>query len=122
MYFYRSICLIKQSLCTENNDKYANIVRNKSAQIDESLVNNTIELIKQLGIMLVAFDFDQTMITIHAAQWNGSVRNISNSVRPEFAAILPRLIISGINVCVTTFSDKIGLISRSIEHAIGLNK
>lgn len=84
---------------------------------DTELVTEAVELLRRLGIKLVAFDFDYTLVNIHTGgQWPDSAEKLAEFVRPCFRHLLPELLrCHDIHTCVVTFSPQEQLIRQVLK-------
>lgn len=76
------------------------------------LVDEAVGLLRRMGIKLVAFDFDCTLVNIHTGgQWPDSAEKLAEFVRPCFRDLLPELLkCDDIHTCVVTYSPQEDLI------------
>ena len=76
--------------------------------------------IQQDGILLVAFDFDMTILDIHTkGRWEGSASDLVPHVRPDMKCLIRNCRDTGIHVAVTTFSSQKELIQEVLQTALG---
>lgn len=81
------------------------------------LANDIVKLLKRSRIKLVAFDFDQTIISIHTGGfWRDSAEKLAEFVRPCFKYLMPELLkCENIFVAVVTFSPQEELIREVLR-------
>lgn len=75
---------------------------------------------KDLGINLVAVDFDQTILDIHThGAWAGTLEELKEHVRPEFIQLILEALESDLKVAIVTFSTQIHVVRGIIEFIVG---
>jgi hypothetical protein len=76
-----------------------------------------IQIIRRLGIKLVAFDFDQTIVAIHTGGiWTGSADKLVEFVRPCFRYLLFELQKhDDLHIAIVTFSPQKDLIKSVLR-------
>ena len=85
-----------------------------------SAIDRAIQQLKQVGINLLAIDFDQTLIDIHTGgRWPGTMEDLKDHVRPEFRQLLNAAMESEMHVAIVTFSQQPGLIVQILETIVG---
>lgn len=86
-------------------------------------ITNAIHRLKEVGVNLLAVDFDQTLIDIHTGgRWHGSVDELTDHVRPEFQQLLNACMESDIHVAIVTFSQQAPLIKGVLETIVGADR
>ena len=96
------------------------IVKNKSNNNKDSLSKQIIDLFKKAKLKLIAFDFDETLISVHTGGvWTDSAENLAKHIRPCFKELLLELLKSNdFYVCVVSYSPQEDLIRRVLEISI----
>jgi len=111
-----------------------------------SMVDSTIRRLREVGVNLLAIDFDLTLIDVHTGgRWEGSAEELSEHVRSEFRQLLcaccetssaaapttsgePKGRDDGsdnntkshqIHVAIVTFSAQVKLVRRVVEAVVG---
>lgn len=110
-----------------------------------SMVDATIKRLHELGINLLAIDFDMTLIDCHTGgRWQGTVEELSKHVRIEFVQLLNACLTSPppsalatskdgqqkaaeddgteIKIAIVTFSTQIKLVRGVLETIVGVEK
>jgi hypothetical protein len=85
-----------------------------------TLLETAIGKLKELGINLLALDFDQTILDIHTGgQWKGTAEELVPHVRPELRQLMQACCHHHIHLCVVTFSGQIKLVRSVVEAIVG---
>lgn len=88
-----------------------------------SAIDKAIQQLKQVGINLLAIDFDQTIIDIHTyGRWTGTMEELKEHVRPEFRQLLNAAMESDLQVAIVTFSKQVALVKEIIETVVGADQ
>lgn len=84
------------------------------------LVANIVKRINALKLKVIAFDFDQTIVSVHTGgTWPDSADKLAEFVRPCFRHLLPELLkCENLFVCVVTFSSQEELIREVLRLAL----
>jgi hypothetical protein len=101
------------SKLTENHarGRISDEVEDESGRISLTCIEAVEGLVKG-KILLIAIDFDLTIISIHTGgRWKWSADDLVPYVRPEFRCIICECLQKDIHVAVATFSDQVDLIS-----------
>ena len=84
-------------------------------------IHKVIHRLLDLGINLLAIDFDQTILDIHTGgRWNDTLEELLPHVRPEFAQLIPAALDNNIHVAIVTFSSQIHLVRGVLEYICSL--
>ena len=80
-------------------------------------VNQIIDLLRKLKIKLIAFDFDNTLVSIHThGHWRDSAQKLAKSVRPFFRELIAELLkCSDIFFCIASYSPQEELIREVLK-------
>jgi hypothetical protein len=85
-----------------------------------TLLERAIGKLKELGINLLALDFDQTILDVHTwGQWKGTAEELVPHVRPELRQLMQACCHHHIHLCVVTFSGQIKLVRSVVEAIVG---
>jgi hypothetical protein len=85
-----------------------------------SAIEKAIQKLKEVGVNLLAIDFDQTLIDIHTGgRFPGTLDELKDHVRPEFRQLLTACMESNIQVAIVTFSQQPLLIKGVLETMVG---
>lgn len=86
----------------------------------KALVANIVKRINTLKLKVIAFDFDQTIVSVHTGgTWPDSAEKLAEFVRPCFRYLLPELLkCENLFVCVVTFSSQEELIREVLRLAL----
>lgn len=85
-----------------------------------TLLETALQKLQELGINLLALDFDQTIIDIHTyGQWKGTTEELVPHVRPELRQLMQACCHRNIHLCVVTFSGQIKLVRVVVEAIVG---
>lgn len=84
-------------------------------------LNAAIQRLRQLGVNLLALDFDETLISIHThGRWQRSLEELSCTVRPEFKDLVRAAIASSdIHVAIVTLSCQPNFVRGVLESLVG---
>ncbi|KAL3939913.1 MAG: hypothetical protein SGBAC_005443 [Bacillariaceae sp.] len=91
-------------------------------------VSAVMQHLRRIGIQLLAFDFDQTIIDIHTGgNWDGSAEELIPHIRPIMyqliqAAVATKTTVadgSSMEVAIVTFSGQTDLIENVMDHIVG---
>lgn len=96
----------------ENSESPPKNVTNLNESQQKALVNEIIKAIKNLNLKLIAFDFDQTIVSIHTGGiWPDSAEKLAEFVRPCFLHLIPELLkCESLFISIVTFSSQENLI------------
>jgi len=76
--------------------------------------------IQDENIVLVAFDFDKSILDIHTGgKWEGSASDLVPHVRPDMKCLIRNCLERDIHVAVATFSTQKDLIRQVLQEALG---
>jgi len=76
--------------------------------------------LKQQGIKLIGFDFDQTLVSVHTrGHWRESTAKLVAKIRPFMKSLLCAVVKAGLPTAVVTFSPQARLIKEVLRAAIG---
>jgi hypothetical protein len=85
-----------------------------------TLLETAIGKLQELGINLLALDFDQTILDVHTwGQWKGTAEELVPHVRPELRQLMQACCHRSIHLCVVTFSGQIKLVRSVVEAIVG---
>ena len=91
------------------------------ATVEVREVDKAIRKLQEIGINLLAIDFDQTIIDIHTGgRWKKTMDELKIHVRPQFRELLTASIEHDIHVAVVTFSKQPTLIKEILETIVGI--
>ena len=86
-----------------------------------AMIDSCISKFHELGINVVAVDFDQTILDVHTGgRWTGSVHELAEHVRSEFRLLLQACCEHDIQVAIVTFSGQTKIVQGVIETIVGL--
>jgi len=86
-----------------------------TAEIEEGAARLVTSLLER-GIKLVAIDCDLTLIDCHTGGcWEGSAEDLSQKVRPELTAFIPKAVQAGLRCGIATHSPQAQLIHAMLE-------
>jgi hypothetical protein len=73
--------------------------------------------LQKLGIQFLAFDFDQTILSIHTGGfWEDTAESLAKHVRTQIAELMPCLFQqNGMHVAVVTFSSQPAMVRAVVE-------
>jgi hypothetical protein len=84
------------------------------------ILESAIRKLQELGINLLALDFDKTIIDIHTwGQYKGTVEELVPHVRSEVRQLMRACCRHNIHLCVVTFSGQIGIVRGVVEAIVG---
>ncbi|ESO09252.1 hypothetical protein HELRODRAFT_168214 [Helobdella robusta] len=97
------------------SDKWWTNVLNSNSNVVQHILKT---LQRDLGIKLLAFDFDLTLVDLNTGgKWKGSVEKLASHVRPCFKDLIGAALENGsFKLCIVTFSVQPGLISKVLRH------
>ena len=83
-------------------------------------VGSCINRLKEIGINLLAIDFDNTILDTHTrGRWNGTQEELLPHVRREFQQIIAAARQNEISVAVVTFTAQVNLVKGVLESIVG---
>ena len=92
-----------------------------AASTHSTAITSAISKIKEVGINLLALDFDQTILDIHTGgAWKGTLEELFPHVRPVFAQLIQAAVDSDIQVAVVTFSVQTRYVRGVLDHIVGI--
>jgi hypothetical protein len=84
------------------------------------MIDSCISKFQELGINMVAIDFDQTIVDVHTqGRWTGSVSELAEHVRSEFRLLLQACCEHEILVAIVTFSGQTKIVQGVVETVVG---
>ncbi|GKY91936.1 hypothetical protein MPSEU_000165200 [Mayamaea pseudoterrestris] len=87
-----------------------------------AMIDSCISKFQELGINLVAIDFDCTIVDIHThGTWTKSVAELVEHVRSEFRLLLQACCEHDIQVAIVTFSGQTKLVQSVVETVVGFD-
>jgi hypothetical protein len=99
-----------------NHENSESPIKNQASNPNESqhksLAFEIVKTIKNFNLKLIAFDFDQTIVSIHTGGiWPDSAEKLAEFVRPCFLHLIPELLkCDSLFICIVTFSSQENLI------------
>ena len=87
------------------------------------LTNELANFIRQSNLKLIAFDFDQTIVSVHTSGfWRDSAERLAEYVRPAFQYLIPELLKND-NLCIAivTYSPQLDLIKDVLRLSMKLS-
>jgi hypothetical protein len=111
--FYMMNNLSQDSLDTNSISK----LQTESDLDQRRLACELAQLIRQSNLKLVAFDFDQTIVSVHTGGiWRDSAEKLAEFVRPSFQYLIPELL-KNENLCIAivTYSPQKDLIKEVLR-------
>jgi len=83
-------------------------------------MDSTIARLQELGVNLLAIDFDLTLIDVHTGgRWKGSTEELCRRVRSEFRQLIHAAIENDIRVAIVTFSVQVDMVKGVVESVVG---
>lgn len=83
-------------------------------------IGDCVERLNEVGINLLAIDFDQTILDIHTGgRWQSSLEELLPHVRSEFKQLISAARQHEISVAVVTFTTQMHLVKGVIESIVG---
>lgn len=97
---------------------------NKENRSNEQSLNKLFAIsLKRMNIVLVAIDFDQTIVATHTRGiWSDSPNDIARLaafVRPSFVDLITALTENGLLVAIVSFSPQTSVIRATLDHVLG---
>ncbi|SBT70461.1 conserved Plasmodium protein, unknown function [Plasmodium malariae] len=92
-----------------------NYLQNFDYKNEKESINGFVELLKDIDIKMVVFDFDLTIIGAHSGGYidkSNDIKNIGLAVTNHFKIFSKALYENGIKIAVATFSDDEAISSR----------
>lgn len=88
-----------------------------------TMLESAMRKLQELGINLLALDFDQTIIDIHTyGQYKGTAEELTEHVRPELRQLMQACCHHNIHLCVVTFSGQVKLVRGVVEAIVGVDR
>jgi hypothetical protein len=86
-----------------------------------SAILSSMTKLKELGINVLALDFDQTILDVHTGgRWDKSQEELFVHVRPVFAQLIQAAVEDDdMHVAIVTFTRQIHLVRGVLDHMVG---
>jgi hypothetical protein len=85
-----------------------------------AMIDSCIAKFQELGINLLAIDFDKTILDVHTGgQWTGSLPELTEHVRYEFRQLIQACCEHRIHVAIVTYSGQTKLVRGVLEAMVG---
>jgi len=89
---------------------------------ETSPVDAAILRLKEIGVNLLAIDFDHTILSVHTGgRWQDSLEALLPHVRPEFRQLIPAALANDIQVAIVTFTPQIRLVRGVLDTLLGMD-
>lgn len=84
------------------------------------MVDTSVSRLQELGINLLALDFDQTIVDVHTyGKWDGTAQELAKHVRSEFRQLMNACCERNIRLAIVTFSVQVKLVKEVVENVVG---